>query len=115
MKILLGLLFLIIGIGIRIISIKTLKGDFSFVLKSPNNIVVTGIYKYMRHPSYLGSLFMIFGLSLISSIVGTMALSYAFFVSRITEEEKILQQRESYRKYRNKTGMLIPKIRRHNG
>ena len=114
-RILLSISLVIVGLSIRIISIKTLRGDFSFQLKSPSNITTSGIYKYIRHPSYLGSLLMILGLSLITPVLGIMAIAYAFFLSRITNEEQILMRDFKYLDYRKRTGMFIPKLRRHNG
>ena len=106
-----GLLFVLVGILIRLVSIRTLSGNFSFILKKPNRIVTTGIYKYIRHPSYLGSLFMILGFSVISPVLGIMALAYAFFMARIVNEEVVLMGEEYY-KYMETTGRLIPKVRR---
>jgi len=107
-----GIILLIIGIGIRLISIKQLKSSFSLELKMPQHIVTSGIYKYIRHPSYTGSLLIIVGSSMIHTIIGISLISLAFFLSRIVAEETVLRQSQDYVGYARETGMLIPKIKR---
>lgn len=99
-----------VGIAVRIISIRTLKSNFSFELRKRNKIVKNGIYKYIRHPSYTGSLIAIFGACLIHSMLGIMIISLAFFLARIANEEQLLSLNEDYVEYKKKTGMLLPRI-----
>lgn len=114
-RIIIGILLVVIGLVLRFICIKTLKKNFTLALGIPEEIVQSGVYKYIRHPSYLGSLIMILGWSLISPVLGIMQIAFSFFLARIFEEEKKLCIKKDYFEYRKNTGMLIPKIRRHNG
>lgn len=106
-----GILLIIIGLTIRVVAIRTLKKNFTLYLGIPTNIQTTGIYKYIRHPSYLGSLIYILGLCLVSPVLGIMQLALAFFLARIQEEEKFLNTFIVYGDYKNRTGMLLPKIK----
>jgi len=87
---------------------RKLGRDFKLTLETPSQIVTTGIYRYMRHPSYFGSLLIILGLSLIETTLGIMAISLAFFLARIVNEERILNSNK-YHEYKKRTGMFFPK------
>ena len=104
-----GIILFIIGFIVRCIAYKQLQGDFSLELKSPNQIIKKGLYKYIRHPSYLGSLLMILGGSLIHPVLGIMLLAYAFFLARVIEEEKYMPI--EYLEYRKQAGMFLPRRR----
>lgn len=110
MMIFIGITFVVIGYAIRLKAVYKLGQGFSLSLKVPDRIVTSGIYRYMRHPSYFGSLLMILGLSLIEPIAGIMLISLSFFLARIVEEERILDCAD-YRKYKRKTGIFFPKRR----
>ncbi|KAL2203394.1 hypothetical protein CC79DRAFT_1338006 [Sarocladium strictum] len=43
-----------IGIPLRLISYSSLGKNFTFKLQAPDELVTTGIYKYVQHPSYTG-------------------------------------------------------------
>ena len=107
-----GILFILVGFCIRLIAIRTLGKDFTFNLKIPSKIVTTGLYKYIRHPSYLGSLLMILGTSLINPVFGIMTIAYAVFVERMSKEDYLLLQKPEYQNYYRCTGAITPKIRR---
>lgn len=106
-----GLLLILIGLLIRFMAIVSLKGSFTFHIKKPAWICKSGVYKYVRHPAYVGTLFMIIGLSLISTVAGISYVGFMFFLSRAINEESILDSKE-YREYKSKTGMFLPKLRR---
>ena len=107
-----GIILIVVGMLLRIISYRTLGSNFRFLLITPDKITTTGIYKYIRHPAYLGSLLMILGLSLINPVLGITAMAFAFFIARITDEEYVLMMNKDYEDYRKTTSMLIPKLRR---
>jgi protein-S-isoprenylcysteine O-methyltransferase Ste14 len=105
-----GLLLIFIGLLIRIIAMRTLKRCFSLQLNSQLNIITTGIYKYIRHPSYIGTLLIILGLSIIYIPLAVIYLAFIFFLSRAINEEQILSSNIDYIEYQKKTGMFIPKF-----
>jgi protein-S-isoprenylcysteine O-methyltransferase Ste14 len=86
----LALILIALGFILRIIAMKTLGENWSLEIKKPNFVCKTGIYKYLNHPAYLGSMMVIAGLGIIHPVLGLMALSWAFFKSRIIEEDKLI-------------------------
>ena len=102
---------ILIGLTLRIISIKHLGNNFSLRLEKPQTIVKTGIYKYVRHPSYVGSLMLISGIFLANQTVGFIYFVFVFFLSRIKQEEQILEfHYPEYQAYKKVTGGLFPKF-----
>ncbi len=106
----LGAVLIIVGLVLRLFAIKTLKTQFTFVLQKQEWICNRGVYRVMRHPSYLGSLLMLLGASLISPVLGILWLGVMFFISRIAEEENKLDSPE-YSKYKKQVGMFWPHIK----
>lgn len=113
-----GIAFIIIGLAIRWIAILTLKKYFTVdvAVRQGQKIITGGIYKYVRHPSYSGSILSFFGLGLsfsnwISAIVIVVPITIAFYY-RISVEEKVLSDvfKAEYDSYRAKSKMLIPYI-----
>ena len=80
----------------------------------PQSLVITGAFRYVRHPLYLGCILVYFGLavataSLISlALLGVIMFFYDFLA---TYEEHLLEDLfgESYRTYKEKTGKWLPK------
>ncbi len=75
-------------------------------------IVTRGLYRYVRHPIYLGYLFMFAGFLLIIprlyNLVITL-LSAGFTVGRaFLEERKLARYKPEYRAYMEQTPMLFP-------
>jgi len=111
-----GAFLIIIGLIIRIYAINTLKQHFTYrVTKIENHeLIETGLYKMIRHPGYLGQLFIFIGtavsisnwLSIVSMIIA-VSLGYSY---RIKIEEKFMveQMGQKYLDYQNRTKKLIP-------
>jgi len=82
----------------------------------PGHTLVTGgIYRVIRHPSYLGLLVSAFGWALaFRSGVGVLlaALSIVPVIARIHAEERLLSSEfgDEYTAYRARTSRLIPGI-----
>lgn len=59
----LGLLVMVSGISLRIIAVSTLGKFYMRTLRKTENheIVSRGIYKYLRHPGYLGNIVLFIG------------------------------------------------------
>ena len=80
-------------------------------------LIITGIYSYIRHPSYLGIDLAVFGTFLL--IPNILALALLLFViaalyGLTIGEEKILLEmyREKYEKYKKNVGGFFPKIKK---
>jgi protein-S-isoprenylcysteine O-methyltransferase Ste14 len=111
-----GLILLFVGITIRWISISTLKKYFTanLTIQEDHKLITTGIYKNIRHPSYLGGLlcFAGFGIALDNYI----SLFFIFFINmiailmRIDYEEKILMKEfgSEFEEYKLRTKKLLP-------
>ena len=114
----LGFLIIIVGLVIRVISIRTLKQYFTYsVTKAENHeIIEKGFYKFIRHPGYLGQLLIFTGISISLSnwlSVILMFLSTLIgYMNRIRVEEKFMieQMGDKYSDYQKRTKKLIPKI-----
>jgi len=113
-----GIFLMLLGLVIRWTAILTLRKYFTVDVSilEGHKIVKKGLYKYIRHPSYAGSLVSFLGLGLafsnwLSSIVMFLPILMAF-IYRMQVEEKALIQAfgEEYLDYSNTTKRLIPKI-----
>ncbi len=107
-----GIGLILIGICIRCIAIRRLGRRFTFVLMPQIEIETRGIYHFIRHPSYLGSILMTAGMACIYPVCGIVYVSVYFFLARIANEEFILSQNQEYIDYMKRTGKLLPRIRR---
>ena len=114
----LGLCILIIGLTIAVMGHVALKRFYSptLVTKVGHQLIQQGIYRYCRHPIYLGSLLLVVcGVPVYSSSPnGLLVLSglIPVFLFRIKMEETLLIQEfgDEYLKYRQDTKMLVPFI-----
>jgi protein-S-isoprenylcysteine O-methyltransferase Ste14 len=113
-----GLFLIVVGMALRFISIWSLGRLFTVdvTIRNDHKIKKDGVYRLIRHPSYLGSLlsFVGFGLSLnnwISLLIITVLVTFAM-LSRIKIEERLLTQQfgSDYSDYVKKTFRLIPWI-----
>ena len=113
-----GLVLILIGMLIRFIAIRTLGRFFTVNLdiNEKHQLVRKGLYKYVRHPSYTGSLLSFLGLGI--SLNNWISLAVIFlpvllvFLYRINIEEKLLlaQPGLDYKNYKRQTKRLIPLI-----
>ena len=113
-----GLIFIVCGLIIRWIAIITLKYQFTVdvYISKDHHIIREGIYRFVRHPAYTGSLLSFFGLGLffanyISMLIIFIPVCMAFLY-RIYVEEKTLIDNfgDEYIKYCASTKRLIPGI-----
>ena len=113
-----GLVLITAGILIRAIAIIILNKYFTVdvAIVSGHRLITSGMYKYVRHPSYTGSLLSFAGLGIfwcnwVSMIVIILPV-FAAFSYRIKVEEKVLIKNfgEEYISYTEKTKKLLPKI-----
>ena len=85
----------------------------------PARVVLTGAFRYVRHPLYLGSILFYFGLTVSTASLFSLAamVMIFFFYNHIADfEEKVLNQKfgEEYRMYMTRTGKWLPMIGRGN-
>jgi len=114
----LGLSLFVAGLVIRWISILQLKKEFTVDVSITKNhkLKTDGIYKHVRHPSYLGLLLTVLGLPIaMNSIISLLILPIPVFFAvlyRIKAEELILINEfgDVYKEYIKKTRKLIPLI-----
>jgi len=113
-----GLVLMLLGIGFRLLAIKQLGRFFTVdvTIRENHQLLQTGFYKYLRHPSYTGSLltFLGFGITLNNWLgLGIVFLPTVItMLYRIRIEEKVLAEQfgKSYLEYISKTKRLIPFI-----
>jgi len=111
-----GLGLVILGIIIRQYSIYILGKYFSphVEIQKEHKLIEKGLYKYIRHPSYLGSILSLTGLSIafesLLSLIFSLILSSIFYGYRINVEEKELIKifGNDYLNYIKRTKKLIP-------
>lgn len=111
----LGLVLALAGIAFRQYAIASLGRFFTMrVITRPDQTVVeSGPYRYVRHPSYSGSLLTVLGVLLCSTnwlSLACFVLALPGFLYRIRVEEKALLDAlgEPYRAYMGRTKRLVP-------
>jgi len=113
-----GLFLIIFGFGFRYYSIRVLGRFFTSKVKIQidHELIETGPYRYLRHPSYLGAWLGIIGVAiLLQSAYGVLACVLIFFpayVYRISCEEKALIEKfpNTYPSYQRRTWKMFPLI-----
>ena len=113
-----GIALFVIGLMIRIHSILTLKQYFTYSVAKVENhkLIETGLYKFIRHPGYLGQLIIFIGIS--TSISNWLSIPFMVipvaigYIYRIKVEERFMieQMGEKYLNYQKRTKSLIPMI-----
>jgi len=120
----LGLLIWVLGFLIEVVS-DTQKSKFN--KKNKGAFIDVGLWKYIRHPNYLGEIIIWLGIfvisiSYINSIFTALSILspiFVFVLLRFLTGVPQLEQRgqekwgkqEKYLKYKEKTGILLPKFK----
>ncbi|MFP4497208.1 MAG: methyltransferase family protein [Vulcanimicrobiota bacterium] len=111
-----AVLIMITGTSIMILSIWQLKTSFS-IMAEARELVTGGIYKYIRHPLYLGEFIAYLGVLLIRLSWINITIYLLFIILQTfragIEEKKLSESLEGYRVYLRTTGMFFPEIRRY--
>jgi protein-S-isoprenylcysteine O-methyltransferase Ste14 len=113
-----GMGLFVIGFIIRIHSLLTLKQYFTYSVAKVENhkIIESGLYKFIRHPGYLGQLIIFLGISIsISNWLSILAMMIPVtigYLYRIKLEERFMleQMGEDYLNYQNRIKRIIPRI-----
>ncbi|HTY36817.1 MAG TPA: isoprenylcysteine carboxylmethyltransferase family protein [Bacteroidota bacterium] len=113
-----GLVLIVAGLALRWVAVLTLKNYFTVdvAIMKDHRIIQSGVYKYIRHPSYAGAILSFVGLGVsfsnwISLIIMSVAITLAF-LHRIRIEEAALLEHfgDDYRRYCSSTRRLIPNV-----
>jgi protein-S-isoprenylcysteine O-methyltransferase Ste14 len=113
-----SILLIICGIVIRLYAILKLKKSFTVnvAISEGQKLVKSGLYKYIRHPAYLGSLLSFAGLAIVfnhwfSALAIFIPVLLAFNY-RIHIEEKVLRDAfgKEYSTYIKSSWKLLPFI-----
>ncbi|MCW4048859.1 MAG: isoprenylcysteine carboxylmethyltransferase family protein [Candidatus Bathyarchaeota archaeon] len=112
-----GVILFAAGLPIRLLGYRTLRESYSWTLeiREGHRLVKHGVYRYLRHPIYTGTLLGAYAVPVFcSSLYGFLVLSPAIslLLYRINVEERMLTQRygEEYTEYMKETWKLIPYI-----
>jgi protein-S-isoprenylcysteine O-methyltransferase Ste14 len=113
-----GTLLLVLGIAVRVWAIRTLGKHFTatVTLTDDHQLVRTGPYRFVRHPSYLGAFMAIMGCPIFLNAwwatgIAIAAMTIAYYL-RIGVEEKMLSSYfgDKYLEYSKQTKRIIPFI-----
>lgn len=107
---------IIAGMIFRITAIVMLGRFFTVdvAIRKNHQIVNTGFYRYIRHPSYTGALLSFFGFGIVQNNWYSFAVVFIpvcwAMILRINVEERALVEHfgEAYEEYRKKTWRLLP-------
>lgn len=113
-----GSLLISLGIAIRLCAILKLKKYFvsHIALITNHQLVTTGIYSFVRHPSELGLLSICFGIAILLSSLKAILISILILcpliIYRVLLEDKLLQLNFglAHNIYRSVTPILFPKL-----
>jgi protein-S-isoprenylcysteine O-methyltransferase Ste14 len=110
-----GLTMFVIGSLFRLVPVFVLGRRFSglVAIQEGHELVTGGLYRVIRHPSYLGVLLGLFGWALVfRSAIGVLValLIIPPLVARMNSEEALLASEfgERYSDYRRRTWRLVP-------
>ncbi|EFJ42306.1 hypothetical protein VOLCADRAFT_77213 [Volvox carteri f. nagariensis] len=116
----LGLSLVLLGEGIRKLGMITARSNFTHNIRTkrhPTHVLVTrGIYRFIRHPGYLGWFMWCLGTQMLLGnpicVIGFAVVAWRFFSSRIATEETYLRQffGDAYDTYAARTPTWIPFI-----
>lgn len=104
--------FILIILAFRAFNLREFVG---LVPEKQTKLVVSGMYRYVRHPLYFGTIIFIAGLYLLfpsSHMLTILIISYAYiWIGSRLEEQKLREQYgESYRTYSQQVKSLIPYV-----
>jgi protein-S-isoprenylcysteine O-methyltransferase Ste14 len=113
-----GMVLIAVGLMIRVHSILTLKQYFTYSVAKveDHKIIETGMYKFIRHPGYLGQIIIFIGISTsISNYLSILLMMIPVtlgYLYRIKVEERFMieQLGEDYLIYQGRTKRIIPMI-----
>ena len=112
-----GVLLISIGIIIHVATFKWFSSAVFIGLREESEenqtIITGGIYSTSRHPFYLGTLLIFWGLFIVFPNVyflsfAVISTAYVFVGGRLEENKLMVHHKEKYMAYRQTVPMLIP-------
>lgn len=106
----------VLGIIIVLLGILNLSDNLSpFPSPKKNSILIqNGIYKYVRHPIYLGVLCSMYTYSIyvgsIDKLIITLVLNVVFYFKSSFEEQMLVARYGAYGEYQKTAGRFWPKF-----
>jgi protein-S-isoprenylcysteine O-methyltransferase Ste14 len=111
----LGLTLLTLGGALRLGAVFVLGRRFTglVAIQEGHRLQTTGLYRFVRHPSYTGALLFLAGYVLLFRCwLGLLLVAgtFALLISRMNAEEALLESEfgEEYASYRRHTWRLVP-------
>lgn len=108
-----AILVMLAGTVVSILSLFYLWKSFSIMVEA-RELVVRGIYKYIRHPLYLGEMTAYLGVLMLRFSFENLLIYCTFvFCQQLRvriEEDKLKEVFPQYAKYIETTGMFFPKL-----
>ncbi len=105
---------ILIGGLINLIGLLTLRRAFT-IMSEARELIVHGIFRYIRHPLYTGHFIMFFGSLLLRLHPVTVGMYLFFCAGQVVrakiEERKLKEAFPRYAPYQRRTGMFFPRIR----
>lgn len=108
----LAMTLVLTGNTVTLLGIVSLRRSFSIMVEV-RTPVYTGIYRFVRHPLYLGEItatigILVFRFSRLNLILTLLFIALQSFRA-VIEEKKLMAAVADYREYRQRTGFLFPK------
>ena len=109
-----GLILMLVCIRKYFFSLSGLRG--LFIESATNELIITGVHKFMRHPLYLGTFAFIWGFFLVypylSLFISNAVITvYTLIGIRLEEQKLVAEFGDQYRQYRQSVPKLIPRLR----
>ncbi len=113
-----GFILFILGLVIQGVAEATLGKYYlpSIGTVEDHKIIKDGIYKYIRHPGYLGEILIFFGLGFVTysllGILGAFIVSLMVYFGKVVPEEEYMLEKfgKEYEEYMKETFRFIPYI-----
>ncbi|MFZ8855973.1 MAG: methyltransferase family protein [Candidatus Nanopusillus sp.] len=113
-----GFILFILGLVLQGVAEATLGKYYlpSIGTVEDQKIIKNGIYKYIRHPGYLGEILIFFGLGFVTysilGILGAFIVSLMVYFGEVVPEEKYMLEKfgKEYEEYMKETFRFIPYI-----
>jgi len=101
------------GAGISVLSLKSYTFSFWFSDTAHTKLIKQGLNAWVRHPLYLGTLFVLIGFFLFSpnykNLLFVVISILYLIIGSLLEEQKLLKNYgKEYAEYRESVDMLIP-------
>lgn len=111
-----GIACMVAGVVLRLSAVRVLGRYFTndVAVRAGQQVVRRGPYRYVRHPSYSGSLLTLVGVGLVFGnwlgLVALLACALAGFSYRVAVEERALREAlgQPYEEYMRETRRFIP-------